>query len=148
MLISIKSIILALFFFSCNLIIEKYALASAFDTLKELEIRNTNLGSDQLINNLVRHFTNITNLSLEDNYIKHIDPVLIPQSVKTFGILTNKFECNCTTVRALESLSKRVTISQLDALQIKGCPDNANVSIGFQKALIHCLSIIAERYVQ
>ena len=123
-------------------------MASAFDTLKELEITNTNLGSDQLINNLVRYFTNIINLSLEDNHIEHIDPVLIPQSVKTLGILTNKFECNCTTVRALESLRKRVTISQLDALQIKGCPDNANVSIGFQKALIHCLSIIAERYVQ
>ena len=122
-------------------------MASAFDTLKELEITNTNLGSDQLINNLVRHFTNITNLSLEDNHIKNIDPVLIPQSVKTLGILTNKFECNCTTVRALESLRKRVTISQLDALQIKGCSDNANVSIGFDKALIHCLTIIAERYV-
>ena len=123
-------------------------MASAFDTLKELEITNTNLGSDQLINNLVRYFTNITNLSLEDNHIEYIDPVLIPQSVKTLGILTNKFECNCTTVRALESLSKRVTIPQLDALKIKGCPDNDNVPIGFDKALIHCLSIIAERYVQ
>ena len=123
-------------------------MASAFDTLKELEITNTNLGSDQLINNLVRHFTNITNLSIEENHIEYIDPVLIPRSVKTLGILTNKFECNCTTVRALESLRKRVTISQLDALQIKGCPDNSNVSIGFQIALIHCISIIAERYVQ
>ena len=123
-------------------------MASAFDTLKELEITNTNLGSDQLINNLVRYFTNITNLSLEDNHIKHIDPVLIPQSVKTLRILTNKFICNCTAIRALESLRNRVTISQLEAIQIKGCPDNANVSIGFHEALIHCLSIIVERYVQ
>ena len=123
-------------------------MASAFGTLKELEITNTNLGSDQLINNLVRYFTNIINLSLEDNHIEHIDPVLIPQSVKTLRILTNKFKCNCTTVRALESLRKRVIISQLEALQIKGCPDNTNVSIGFHKALIHCLSIIAERYVK
>ena len=121
-------------------------MAPAFDTLKELEITNTNLGSDQLIKNLVRHFTNITNLSLEDNHIEHIDPVLIPQSVKTIEILYNNFECNCTTVRALAKLGKRITIPQLDALQIKGCPDNANGSIVFHKALIHCLSIIAERY--
>ena len=86
---------------SCKLIIEESAFEPVYSTLKILEIRETQLGSDELIRNLVRNFKNLTTLVLQSNRIDYIDPTMIPNSVQTMKISYNSFICNCETIRGL-----------------------------------------------
>ena len=99
--------------YRCNLTIEESAFTSAFETLKELEIRNTPLGSNQLINNLAKHFKRVTKIDFEDNFIDEVNDKMIPLSVRSiriWSVFNTKFSCNCTSVRSLKSLTQRVTV--------------------------------------
>ena len=131
-------------FYRCNLTIEESAFTSAFESLKELEIRNTPLGSNQLINNLARHFKHVTKIDFEDNYINEVNNKMIPLSVKSIRIwsaFNTKFSCNCTSVRALKNLTKRVTIKDLKQLEFEGCQGtNDTEFLEFNEAYAHCIS--------
>ena len=135
--------------YRCNLTIEESAFTSAFETLKELEIRNTPLGSNQLINNLARHFKHVTKIDFEDNYIDEVNDKMIPLSVKSiriWSVFNTKFSCNCTSVRALKNLTKRVTIKDLKQLEFEGCQGtNDTEFLEFNEAFAHCISTEASK---
>merc|ERR1719362_746765 len=76
----------------CNLKIEDFAFTEVFQTLQKLEIKGVQLGSNQLINNLAKHFKNLTNLILTNNEIDSIDPDMIPESVKDMEISKNNLK--------------------------------------------------------
>ena len=130
--------------YRCNLTIEESAFTSAFETLEELEIRNTPLGADQLINNLARHFKRVTKIDFDDNFIDEVNDKMIPLSVKSIRIwsaFNTKFSCNCKSVRALKSLTQRVTIKDLKLLEFEGCHGkNVTEFLEFNEAYAHCIS--------
>ena len=133
--------------YRCNLIIEESAFTSAFETLEELEIRNTPLGANQLINNLARHFKRVTKIDFDDNFIDEVNDKMIPLSVNSIRIwsaFNTKFTCNCTSVRALKRLTQRVTIKDLKQLEFEGCHGkNDTEFLEFNEAYAHCISIEA-----
>ena len=133
--------------YRCNLTIKESAFTSAFETMKELEIRNTLLGSNQLINNLAKHFKHVTKIDFEDNYIDEVNDKMIPLSVRSIRIwsaFNTKFSCNCTSVRALKNLTQRVTVKDLKQLEFEGCQGtNDTEFLEFNEAYAHCISIEA-----
>ena len=130
--------------YRCNLTIEESAFTSAFETLEELEIRNTPLGANQLINNLARHFKRVTKIDFDDNFIDEVNDKMIPLSVNSIRIwsaFNTKFSCNCTSVRALKRLTQRVTIKDLKQLEFEGCHGkNDTEFLEFNEAYAHCIS--------
>ena len=69
---------------------------------------------------------------------------MIPLSVKSIRIwsaFNTKFSCNCKSVRALKSLTQRVTIKDLKLLEFEGCHGkNVTEFLEFNEAYAHCIS--------
>ena len=85
-----------------------------------MQISNTNLGSNELINDLAKKLKKLKKLSLPNNNIHYIDPDIVPKSVQVLDISGNNLKCNCSTVDALRKLRKRIETFDFDT--VKGCP--------------------------
>lgn len=118
----------------CRLIIEKSAFRHAYDTLKELKITKTKLGSNELIHQLAQNFKNLTKLLLQDNNIHDVHPDDIPKSIRELKIAHNPFACKCTTVSALNALMIKVTISDIKFIEFSDCPNSDNTPVIFSIA--------------
>ena len=123
----------------CNLKIEDFAFTEVFQTLQKLEIKGVQLGSNQLINNLAKHFKNLTNLILTNNEIDSIDPDMIPESVKDMEISKNNLKCDCNTLDDLRILKKRLDVINIHEMQ---CPENNNITFANAYEKLNCLQLI------
>ena len=76
-----------------------------------------------MIQNLARHFKNLTKLSLKDNNIQSIEPNMIPQSVQTMEITHNNLSCTCEKTKSSEEsgllASKEIIVSLTKVLYYK-----------------------------
>ena len=120
---------------SCHLVIEKSAFFQAYDTLQELKITNTKLGSEKLIEQLARHFTNLTKLSLENNEIQAVNPEIFPQNIRQLKIGHNPFVCNCASISALKILMEKVQLTDIKYVKLSNCP-NSDIPLIFSDAQI------------
>jgi len=117
----------------CHLIIEKFAFLDAYHTMQELKISNTELGSEKLIEQLARHFTNLTKLSLENNEIQAVNPEIFPPNILQLKIGHNPFVCNCASISALKILMKKVHDTDIEYVKLSNCP-NSDIPLIFSDA--------------
>ena len=122
----------------CNLTIEDFAFTEVFQTLQKFQIKGVQLGSNELVNNLAKHFKNLTNLILTNNEIDSIDPDMIPESVKDMEISTNNLKCDCNTLDDLRILKKRLDVINIHEMQ---CPEN-NMTFANAYEKLNCLQLI------
>ena len=108
----------------CQLIIEKSAFLNAYNTMQELKIINTALGSEELIEQLASHFTNLTKLSLENNKIHAVNPEIFPKHICQLKIGYNPFLCNCPSISALNLLMKKVNSTDIKHIKLSNCPNS------------------------
>ena len=106
--------------------------------MQKFEIVGIHLGSNQLINNLAKHFKNLTNLILTNNDIASIDPDMIPENVKVMEISKNNLKCDCNTLDDLRILKKRLDFINIHEMQ---CPEN-NMTFANAYEKLNCLQLI------
>ena len=107
--------------------------------LQKFQIKGVQLGSNQLINNLAKHFKNLTNLILTNNEIDSIDPDMIPESVKDIEISKNNLKCDCNTLDDLRILKKRLDVINIHEMQ---CPEKTNMTFANAYEKLNCLQLI------
>ena len=133
----------------CQLIIEKSAFLNAYNTMQELKIIDTTLGSEELIEQLACHFTNLTKLSLENNKIQAVNPELFPKNICQLKIGHNPFMCNCASISALNILMKKVPVTDIQHVQLSNCP-NSDIPLIFcdaQLKLGDCSTTVTGVYI-
>ena len=118
---------------SCHLIIEKSAFFKAYGTMQELKISRTELGSEKLIEQLARHFTNLTKLLLENNEIQAVNPEIFPKNILQLRIGHNPIVCNCASISALKILMKKVPLTDIEHVELSNCP-NSDIPLIFSDA--------------
>ena len=128
-----------IFITRCNLTIKDFAFTEVFQTLQKFQIKGVQLGSNQLINNLAKHFKNLTNLILTNNEIDSIDPDMIPESVKDIEISKNNLKCDCNTLDDLRILKKRLDVINIHEMQ---CPEKTNMTFANAYEKLNCLQLI------
>ena len=134
----------------CQLVIEESAFLNAYDTMQELKIRNTKLGSEKLIEQFASHFTNLTILNLENNKIKSVNPKIVPKNIRQLKIGHNPFECNCASISALKMLKKKVPSSDINYLKFYNCPNSDTRPLIFsdaQEKLGDCSTTVTGVYI-
>ena len=134
----------------CQLVIEESAFLNAYDTMQELKIRNTKLGSEKLIEQFASHFTNLTILNLENNRIKSVNPKIFPKNIFQLKIGHNPFECNCASICALKMLKKKVPSSDINYLKFYNCPNSDTRPLIFsdaQEKLGDCSTTVTGVYI-
>ena len=107
--------------------------------MQKFQIKGIQLDSNQLINNLAKHFKNLTNLILTNNEIDSIDPDMIPESVKVMEISKNNLKCDCNTLDDLRILKKRLDIIKIHEMK---CPENNNMTFANAYEKLNCLQLI------
>ena len=107
--------------------------------MQKFEIVGIHLGSNQLINNLAKHFKNLTNLILTNNDIASIEPDMIPENVKVMEISKNNLKCDCNTLDDLRILKKRLDVINIHEMQ---CPEKTNMTFANAYEKLNCLQLI------
>ena len=107
--------------------------------MQKFQIKGVKLGSNELINNLAKHFKNLTNLILTNNEIDSIDPDMIPESVKDMEISKNNLKCDCNTLDDLRILKKRLDVINIHEMQ---CPEKTNMTFANAYEKLNCLQLI------